>query len=43
VNSALAPLRYPALNGSDPEVEFAVDPTKLRDAFAADLPAESED
>jgi pimeloyl-ACP methyl ester carboxylesterase len=36
--SALVPLHYPASNGSDPGVEFAIDPARLRDAFAADLP-----
>ncbi|MGA8925541.1 MAG: alpha/beta hydrolase, partial [Solirubrobacterales bacterium] len=39
-NSALVPLHYPAANGGEPAVEFAIDPAKFHDAFAADLPAE---
>jgi pimeloyl-ACP methyl ester carboxylesterase len=39
LSSALVPLHYPATNG-DTAVEFAIDPAGLRDAFAADLPAE---
>jgi pimeloyl-ACP methyl ester carboxylesterase len=39
LNSALLPLHYPAGNGGEPAVEFAIDPAKFRDAFAADLPA----
>jgi pimeloyl-ACP methyl ester carboxylesterase len=38
--SALVPRHYPAANGGEPAVEFAIDPAKLRDAFAADLPTE---
>jgi pimeloyl-ACP methyl ester carboxylesterase len=38
LNSALVPQHYPA-NGGE-AVEFAIDPAKFRDAFAADLPAE---
>lgn len=38
LNSALVPHHYPA-NGGE-AVELAIDPTKFRDAFAADLPAE---
>jgi pimeloyl-ACP methyl ester carboxylesterase len=38
--SALAPLQYPTGNGQDTAVEFAIDPAKFHDAFAADLPAE---
>jgi pimeloyl-ACP methyl ester carboxylesterase len=38
LNSALIPLKYP--NGDSTAVEFAIDPTKLHDAFAADLPTE---
>lgn len=38
LNSALVPLHYPTGNGGDPGVEFAINPSKLRDAFAADLP-----
>src|SRR3954454_18467260 len=40
LNSALVPLHYPAANGGGPEVEFAIDPARFKDAFAADLPAE---
>jgi pimeloyl-ACP methyl ester carboxylesterase len=40
LNSALVPLHYPAANGGEPAVEFAIDPEKFHDAFAADLPAE---
>ena len=40
LNSALVPLHYPAANGGTPEVEFAIDPARFKDAFAADLPAE---
>jgi pimeloyl-ACP methyl ester carboxylesterase len=40
LNSALAPHHYPAPNGGEPAVEFAIDPAKFHDAFAADLPAE---
>jgi pimeloyl-ACP methyl ester carboxylesterase len=36
--SALVPRHYPA-NG-EPATEFAIDPERFRDAFAADLPAE---
>jgi pimeloyl-ACP methyl ester carboxylesterase len=39
LNSALVPHHYPSGNG-DQAVEFAIDPAKFRDAFAADLPAE---
>jgi len=39
LNSALVPHRYPTGNG-DTAVEFVIDPAKLRDAFAADLPPE---
>jgi len=38
--SVLVPRHYPAPNGGDPGVEFAIDPARLRDAFAADLPVE---
>jgi pimeloyl-ACP methyl ester carboxylesterase len=38
LNSALVPLHYPAGNGGEPAVEFAIDPAKFHDAFAADLP-----
>ena len=40
LNSALAPHHYPAPNGGEPALEFAIDPAKFHDAFAADLPAE---
>ena len=40
LNSALVPLHYPAANGGEPAVEFAIDPAKFHDTFAADLPAE---
>jgi pimeloyl-ACP methyl ester carboxylesterase len=40
LNSALIPVHYPTPAGADPGVEFAIDPARLRDAFAADLPAE---
>src|SRR5262249_46106340 len=35
LNSALVPLHYPT--GGDPAVEFAIDPARFHDAFAADL------
>jgi pimeloyl-ACP methyl ester carboxylesterase len=37
--SALAPLQYPTGDGGT-AAEFAIDPAKFHDAFAADLPAE---
>jgi pimeloyl-ACP methyl ester carboxylesterase len=40
LNSALVPLHYPSLTGGEPGVEFAIDPEKFHDAFAADLPIE---
>jgi pimeloyl-ACP methyl ester carboxylesterase len=40
LNSALVPLHYPASSGGEPAVEFAIDPEKFHDAFAADLPTE---
>jgi pimeloyl-ACP methyl ester carboxylesterase len=36
--SALAALQYPSGNGGDTATEFAIDPAKFHDAFAADLP-----
>src|SRR3954465_1617552 len=39
LNSALVPLHYPAANGGELPVEFAIDPSRFKDAFAADLPA----
>jgi pimeloyl-ACP methyl ester carboxylesterase len=42
LNSALVPLHYPNGDGADAAVEFAIDPAKFRDAFAADVsPAEA--
>jgi pimeloyl-ACP methyl ester carboxylesterase len=38
LNSALVPLHYPSANGGEPAVEFAIDPEKFHDTFAADLP-----
>src|SRR5215472_1092020 len=40
LNSALVPRHYPTGSGGETAVEFAIDPAKIRDAFAADLPAE---
>jgi pimeloyl-ACP methyl ester carboxylesterase len=40
LNSALVPLHYPTADGGEPAVEFAIDPARLHDVFAADLPAE---
>jgi pimeloyl-ACP methyl ester carboxylesterase len=40
LNSALVPLQYPTGDGAETAVEFAIDPAKARDAFAADLPPE---
>jgi len=37
LNSALIPLRYPTGAAGPSATEFAIDPAKLRDAFAADL------
>ena len=39
LNSALVQLQYPAENGKT-ATEFAIDPAKFRDAFAADVPVE---
>jgi pimeloyl-ACP methyl ester carboxylesterase len=38
--SALVPLHYPAPNDGEPAVEFAIDPAKFQQAFAADVPAD---
>jgi pimeloyl-ACP methyl ester carboxylesterase len=38
LNSALLQLQYPAGEGTETAVEFAIDPAKFHDAFAADLP-----
>jgi len=40
LGSALVPLHYPAADGGEPAVEFAIDPARFHDAFAADLPDE---
>ncbi|HEX2432926.1 MAG TPA: alpha/beta hydrolase [Gaiellaceae bacterium] len=40
LNATLAPLHYPTGDGQGTAVEFAIDPAKFHDAFAADLPAE---
>jgi pimeloyl-ACP methyl ester carboxylesterase len=40
LNTALMPLQYPTGEGEETAVEFAIDPAKFHDAFAADLPAE---
>src|SRR3954470_18674030 len=37
--TALVPLQYPTGDGAETAVEFAIDPAKFHDAFAADLPA----
>ena len=40
LNSALVPLHYPSADGGKPGLEFVIDPKRLHDAFAADLPTE---
>jgi pimeloyl-ACP methyl ester carboxylesterase len=40
LNAALMPLQYPTGEGNETAVEFAIDPEKFHDAFAADLPEE---
>jgi pimeloyl-ACP methyl ester carboxylesterase len=40
LNTALVPLPYPAGGDGETAVEFAIDPAKFHDAFAADLPTE---
>jgi len=40
LNSALVPLHYPSADGGEPGLEFVIDPKRLHDAFAADLPTE---
>jgi pimeloyl-ACP methyl ester carboxylesterase len=40
LNSTLMPLQYPTGEGQETAVEFAIDPEKFHDAFAADLPEE---
>lgn len=39
LNAALVPLHYPTGQGAETAVEFAIQPTHLQEAFAADLPA----
>lgn len=38
--TALVPLRYPTGDGAETATEFAIDPAKFHDAFAADLPSD---
>jgi pimeloyl-ACP methyl ester carboxylesterase len=40
LNSALVQLQYPTGDDGETAVEFAIDPAKFHDAFAADLPVE---
>jgi pimeloyl-ACP methyl ester carboxylesterase len=40
LNSVLVTHHYPKGDGGEPGVEFAIDPAKFHDAFAADLPEE---
>ena len=40
LDTALVSLQYPAGDSGGTAVEFAIDPAKFHDAFAADLPAE---
>ncbi|HEX6509884.1 MAG TPA: alpha/beta hydrolase [Chloroflexota bacterium] len=40
LGSALVPFKYPTGQEGQTAVEFTIDPAKLRDAFAADLPEE---
>jgi len=40
LNAALVPHHYPFGNGGGQAVEFAIDPPKVAEAFASDLPAE---
>ena len=40
LNTSLMPLKYPTGQGQETAVEFATDPEKFHDVFAADLPAE---
>ena len=39
LNAALMPLNYPTGQGEQTAAEFAIDPDKFHDAFAADLPS----
>jgi pimeloyl-ACP methyl ester carboxylesterase len=38
LGTALVPRHYPSAGGGEPAVEFAIDPAKFHEAFAADLP-----
>jgi pimeloyl-ACP methyl ester carboxylesterase len=40
LNPALVQIKYPAVNGGKAGVEFAIDPEKIHEAFAGDLPVE---
>ena len=40
LNTALVQRQYPTGRGTETAVEFAIDPARFHDAFAADLPAE---
>jgi pimeloyl-ACP methyl ester carboxylesterase len=40
LNPALVQINYPAVNGGKAGVEFAIDPAKIHEAFAGDLPVE---
>jgi pimeloyl-ACP methyl ester carboxylesterase len=40
LSSALVALHYPTANGGEQAVEFAIDPARMQDVFAADLPAD---
>jgi pimeloyl-ACP methyl ester carboxylesterase len=40
LNTALVPLQYPTGHDGERAVEFAIDPAKFHEAFAADLPVE---
>jgi pimeloyl-ACP methyl ester carboxylesterase len=40
LNSSLVQLRYPTGDGTEPGVEFTIDPDRFHDAFAADLTVE---
>ena len=40
LNSALVPFKYPTGQGAETATEFAINPARLHEVFAADLPAE---
>jgi pimeloyl-ACP methyl ester carboxylesterase len=40
LSASLVPLEYPTRDGAETAVEFAIDPARFHDAFAADLPTE---